>query len=194
MSKRDKTIHRCITSRWLGTVGSHLAVWRVNAAALCIKIQELQQSACSVELHTGRSSTVKMITLRQRSMLLIKIIIIITALLIHAARVVVVVIDHYEVAHNHQHKPIWDTDLTKRSMQYVAAIPSCDNFGSRSFSCSAPAIWNQIPLEIRFSFIIYKPYQGPFKRNQKTVLLSLASRLGQPQPQPVHQIHQSSAR
>ena len=53
--------------------------------------------------------------------------------------------------------------LRSSDQHLLLPTPSSTNFGSRSFRCSAPAIWNLIPLEIRSSQSI-----ETFKRNLKT--------------------------
>ena len=61
----------------------------------------------------------------------------------------------------HYHQPV--RSLLSCDQHYLLPTPSSTNFGSRSFRCSAPAIWNSIPLEIRSSQTL-----DTFKRNLKT--------------------------
>ena len=61
----------------------------------------------------------------------------------------------------HYHQPV--RSLRSCDQHYLLPTPSSTNFGSRSFRCSAPAIWNSIPLEIRSSQTL-----DTFKRNLKT--------------------------
>jgi len=53
--------------------------------------------------------------------------------------------------------------LRSSNQHYLFPTASKINFGSRSFRCSAPVVWNSIPLEIRSS-----PTIDSFKRNLKT--------------------------
>ena len=57
--------------------------------------------------------------------------------------------------------------LRSSDQHYLLLTPSSTNFGSRSFRCSTPAIWNSIPLEIR-----QFPTIGDFIRNLKTHFFS----------------------
>ena len=61
----------------------------------------------------------------------------------------------------HYHQPV--RSLRSSDQHYLFPTPSSINFSSRSFRCSAPAIWNPIPLEIRSS-----PTIDTFKRHLKT--------------------------
>ena len=61
----------------------------------------------------------------------------------------------------HYHQPV--CSLRSSDQRYLFPTPSSINFSSRSFRCSAPAIWNPIPLEIRSS-----PTIDTFKRHLKT--------------------------
>jgi len=57
------------------------------------------------------------------------------------------------------------------------------NFSRRSFSFSAPTMWNKLPAVIRESDIL-----ATFKRQSKTHLTSLTTRNAQP-PLPSQQLH-----
>lgn len=61
----------------------------------------------------------------------------------------------------HYHLPV--RSLRSCDQHYLLPTPSSTNFGSRSFRCSAPAIWNSIPLDIRSSQTL-----DIFKRHLKT--------------------------
>ena len=47
----------------------------------------------------------------------------------------------------HYHQPV--RSLRSSDQHYLLPTQCTTNFGSRSFRCSAPAIWNSIPLDIR---------------------------------------------
>jgi len=68
---------------------------------------------------------------------------------------------HYLASLIHYHQPV--RSLRSSDQHYLHPTPSSTNFGSRSFRCSAPTIWNSIPLEIRSSQTV-----ETFKRNLKT--------------------------
>lgn len=61
----------------------------------------------------------------------------------------------------HYHQPV--RSLRSSNQHYLFQTASKINFSSRSFRCSAPVVWNSIPLEIRSS-----PTIDTFKRNLKT--------------------------
>ena len=61
----------------------------------------------------------------------------------------------------HYHQPV--RSLRSSDQHYLFPTPSSIKFSSRSFRCSAPAIWNPIPLEIHSS-----PTIDTFKRHLKT--------------------------
>ena len=67
----------------------------------------------------------------------------------------------YLASHLHIHQP---TRLLQSSDQQLLDYSSSKTvFGSRSFRCSAPAVWNSIPLEIRSC-----PSIDSFKHSLKT--------------------------
>lgn len=57
--------------------------------------------------------------------------------------------------------------LRSSNQQLITVPPSRTVFGSRSFRCTAPSIWNSLPLHIRSS-----PSLSTFKRSLKTYLFS----------------------
>ena len=60
------------------------------------------------------------------------------------------------------------TRLLRSSSQQLLSVPSVTSeFGRRSFSFSAPSLWNQLPLQIRSSSSL-----SSFKRQLKTYLFN----------------------
>jgi hypothetical protein len=87
---------------------------------------------------------------------------------------------HYLASLLHQYQPV--RSLRSFNQQYRVPTPSSIDFGFRSFRCSAPAIWNAIPPEIRSS-----PYMDNLQTEPKNPLLPFPT--GLDRFLPVHQIH-----
>ena len=68
---------------------------------------------------------------------------------------------HYLASQLSLYQPV--RSLRSADLQLLNQPKSKTTFGSRSFRCAAPSIWNNIPLAIRSS-----PSMASFKRNLKT--------------------------
>ena len=68
---------------------------------------------------------------------------------------------HYLASLLRPHQPV--RTLRSSDQHYLATVTSSTVFGSRSFRCAAPAIWNAIPLSVRSATSF-----DSFKRSLKT--------------------------